>query len=242
VKRQSLVRVFAPSGLTLPPLSNRSPTMTRPDTPTSAQGRRAADQAGSKRRSRLPAAARRDHLLDTARALVVSEGTEGVTMEAVAAAAGVSKTLGYAYFENRIELLLALFDREVGRLYQRTAAEMEEPLGLEGKFRAGVRVWFDVAGSEDAGVASVLLQSNKFRGKLGQRRDSTIRQLEGLYGHLVAKEYGIPEDKAVVVVAALLAGLAGVVDRWRSTGEPRHVVEGTFLEMVAVSLRGLAPP
>lgn len=192
-------------------------------------------------RSRLPAPVRRDQLLDVARAMIVAEGTEALTMESVAAAAGVSKTLGYAYFENRTELLLALFDREVGRLYERAAAEMEGCPGLEGKFRAAVRVWFDVVASE-GGVASVLLQSSQFRGRLGERRNRTIRQIEGLYGHMVAKQYGVPEERAVVAVAALLAGLGGVVERWRATGEPRELVEGTYLQVVRTTLEGLREP
>ena len=53
--------------------------------------------------------------------LIVGEGIDAVTMEGVAAAAGVSKGLGYAYFSNRNELLRALaawFEtvRERGRL------------------------------------------------------------------------------------------------------------------------------
>lgn len=191
------------------------------------------------RRSRLPAQVRRHQLLDVARDMIIREGTEAVTMESVASAAGVSKTLGYAYFENRTELLLALFDREVGRLYQRATREMEGSAGgLEVKFRAAIRVWFDVAASE-AGVASLLLQSSQFRGRLGERRNRTIRQIEGYYGHMVAKEYGIPEERAVVAVAALLAALVGVIDRWRATGEPRELVEGLYLDLVRTTLESL---
>jgi len=190
------------------------------------------------RRSRLPAPIRRDQLLDAARALVLDAGTEAVTMESVAAAAGVSKTLGYAYFDNRTELLLALFDREVGDLQRRAAAEMAESPGLTDKLRAAVRVWFDVVASE-GGVASVLLQSSQLRGRLGERRQEALRSIEELYGRQVAVEFGVPEERAVVVMAALMAALGGVIDRWTSTGEPRALVESVYLEMADAALRQL---
>ncbi|HVA43736.1 MAG TPA: TetR/AcrR family transcriptional regulator [Acidimicrobiales bacterium] len=192
------------------------------------------------RRSRLPAPIRRDQLLDAARALVLEAGTEAVTMESVAAAAGVSKTLGYAYFDNRTELLLALFDREVGDLQRRAAAEMADSPGLTDKLRAAVRVWFDVVASE-GGVASVLLQSSQLRGRLGERRQEALRSIEELYGRQVAVEFGVPEERAVVVMAALIAALGGVIDRWTSTGEPRELVESVYLEMADAALRQLVP-
>jgi len=192
----------------------------------------------AERRSRLPAPIRRDQLLDAARALVLEAGTEAVTMESVAAAAGVSKTLGYAYFDNRTELLLALFDREVGDLQRRAAAEMADSPGLADKLRAAVRVWFDVVASE-GGVASVLLQSSQLRGRLGERRQFALRSIEELYGRQVAAEFGVPEERAVVVMAALMAALGGVIDRWTSTGESRELVESVYLEMADAALRQL---
>jgi len=50
------------------------------------------------RPARLPRNERREQLLDVAAGLILEKGTEAVTMEGVAAAAGVSKGLGYAYF------------------------------------------------------------------------------------------------------------------------------------------------
>jgi AcrR family transcriptional regulator len=192
----------------------------------------------SGRRSRMPAPLRRDQLLDVARDLVLESGTEAVTMEAVAAAAGVSKTLGYAYFENRTQLLLALFDREVGELQRRAALEMAESPGLTEKLRAGVRVAFDLAASE-GGIASALLQSSQLRGRLGDRRQVALRSIEELYGRQVAENFGIPEERAIVVMAGLLAALGGIIDRWAATGESREMVESVYLDMAGASLRRL---
>src|SRR6266403_6308199 len=65
------------------------------------------------RARRLPAEQRREHLLDVGAAIILDSGFETLTMESVAERAGVSKGLGYAYFENAEELALALYDREM---------------------------------------------------------------------------------------------------------------------------------
>ena len=59
---------------------------------------------------------RRSFLLETAAALVEQGGAGALTFEAVADAAGVTKSLPYAYFESKDEILLILFDRVIGGL------------------------------------------------------------------------------------------------------------------------------
>ncbi len=66
--------------------------------------------------ARLTAAQRKQQFLDVAAQLVVEQGADTVTMEAVAARAGVSKALSYRYFSNAGALLLELFEREVVEL------------------------------------------------------------------------------------------------------------------------------
>lgn len=62
--------------------------------------------------ARVPAEQRRTELLDAALGLVVTAGHSAVTMEAVAARAGVTKPVVYGVFGNRAELLSALLRRE----------------------------------------------------------------------------------------------------------------------------------
>jgi AcrR family transcriptional regulator len=61
---------------------------------------------------RVPVAQRRAELLDAALDLVVTEGHNAATMEAVAERVGVSKPVVYGIFENRAALLGALLRRE----------------------------------------------------------------------------------------------------------------------------------
>jgi len=61
---------------------------------------------------RVPAEQRRAELLDAALHLVVTEGHNAATMDAVAEQAGVTKPVVYGQFANRAELLAALLERE----------------------------------------------------------------------------------------------------------------------------------
>lgn len=71
--------------------------------------------SGRKRRAyapRVPPEERRSQLLDAALHLVVTEGHNATTMDAVAERAGVTKPVVYGVFGNRAELLAALLSRE----------------------------------------------------------------------------------------------------------------------------------
>src|SRR5216683_181233 len=84
--------------------------------------------------TRLVAADRRDRLLDAATELLAS-GDDAVSMESVAARAGVSRPLVYKHFANRSELLAAVYERESNLLHRELAAAVNAAGTLEDKFR-----------------------------------------------------------------------------------------------------------
>ena len=170
--------------------------------------------------------------------LVSERGAEAVTMEAVAAAAGVSKGLGYAYFSNRNELLLSLLNRELGELQRRSNEEVRRASDFEGRLRATVRAWFDVM-TERGALITTLMQAQAIQGPLAERRRTYNSEVQEFYGRLAEKEFGIPRRKAVVMASILLAGMNGIIERWR-VGESRHLLEETYVEVVMGSLRDAA--
>lgn len=76
----------------------------------------------AKQRTRLAPEERRSHILDHAAEIVAADGVAAVSMERVANAAGVSKSLVYVYFQSSTELLQNLLQRELKRLRR---AQME---------------------------------------------------------------------------------------------------------------------
>lgn len=189
------------------------------------------------RPARLSAKERREHFLDVTAQLVLERGTEAVTMESVAAAAGVSKGLGYAYFSNRNELLLTLLNRELGELQRRSAEEVRRATDFEGRIRASIRAWFDVMTDRGA-LIGTLMQAESIQGPMAERRKRYNAELQEFYGRIAAKEFGIRPDKAKVAAGILLSGMTGMVDRWRA-GDPRPLLEETYVEIVIGALRAL---
>src|SRR5947209_18527619 len=61
---------------------------------------------------RMPPAQRREHLLDATLTVILEHGYSGVSIEAVARAAGVTRPVVYDHFPNLGRLLHALVERE----------------------------------------------------------------------------------------------------------------------------------
>jgi len=85
-------------------------------------------------RKRLPSPQRREQILDETRRIVVGEGYHAVSIERVAAACEVTRTVIYQQFGSLAGLLVALIDREVDHAFQgfrravaRPPAEGDDP-------------------------------------------------------------------------------------------------------------------
>jgi AcrR family transcriptional regulator len=94
-------------------------------------------------RTRLPAAERRDQLLDAANTVFSKVGFEATRMEDVAEAAGVAKGLLYKHFDSKDALFEALLEREGGEFAESLRRRLEEGAadGPMGALRAGLSVW-----------------------------------------------------------------------------------------------------
>ena len=84
--------------------------------------------------ARLPPDDRRRHLLDVSRAIVEENGVGALSMESVAARAGVSRGLVYKYFGNRTGLVGILWS-EVAALWNVEAMPAHEELVGSGSLR-----------------------------------------------------------------------------------------------------------
>src|SRR5258708_36331148 len=79
---------------------------------------------------------RRELLLDAAAQILAGGHADEVTMETVAARAGVSRALVYKHFAHRQELLGALYERESSLLHRQLSAAVQECDRLEDMLRA----------------------------------------------------------------------------------------------------------
>jgi AcrR family transcriptional regulator len=191
------------------------------------------------RPARLPGEERRQHFLQVAADLITDKGVDAVTMESVAAAAGVSKGLGYAYFTNRNDLVLAVLEQELDAFNARVADAVRgaDP-SFEARMRAAVHAWFDALVDRGA-LLGTLLQASQIRQPLRERRNATYRRLEDYWGNLAAKEFDVPPERAVAAAAILIAGMQGVLDRWVLARDNREMLEAAYADFAIAGLRGL---
>lgn len=161
---------------------------------------------------------RRAHLLAAAADLLVDEGLDALTMEAVAQRAGVSKSLGWAYFSNVAELVRALLDRELSAVYGRIEDAIDGAPDFEAKVRAAVTAYFDVVDERGAVLRAVQTAAELVsRGE--NRRDKRVEQFMLALGRLVRLRYraGWPRAIAQAGVVARVVNAWGEVYGWGGT-------------------------
>ena len=180
---------------------------------------------------------RRSYLLDAAAKLLEEGGTGAVTFEAIADAAGVAKSLPYAYFESKDEVLLILFDRVIGSL----DAQVEALLGSDGEFgelvRESLDVWFDAV-RDHGRLVGALLDGRSVSGLDAaiRRRD---RQSQKLWHDLVADRFRLSDRDAHVLAAMLTTTATALVELWvRRKGSRGSLVEA-FVAMAEGAVTGL---
>ncbi len=100
--------------------------------------------------SRMAPQKRRKQVLDAALSVIVQQGYEGVSIEAIARTAGVTRPVVYDHFTNLGELLRALIEREE-TCAQAQLAEVVPPIPPAGdpveQFAAAVRRFLDAVAS-----------------------------------------------------------------------------------------------
>jgi len=180
---------------------------------------------------------RRDALLDVAAQLVGRGDVDAVTMESVAAAAGVSRPLVYKHFSNRKELLRALFERESELLHRRLSRAVLDADGLEQMLRAlveGALTAQDERGATVAALAAGGGRPSDTRDVQHRRDTATLRH----FTRQAVTELGLAEDVATTGMRLVLGSISLVLDQYQRQRSGKHAdrLADTY---VALSMGGL---
>ena len=183
---------------------------------------------------------RRRWLLDAATALVEQGGVGAVTFEAVADAAGVAKTLPYAYFDSKDEILLTLFDRVIGELDDQVEAVLAGGGEFADVVRRSLDVWFDAV-RDHGRLVGALLDGRSVAGLDAaiRRRD---RQSLKQWHDLVADRFHLDDPEAQVLAAMLTSTATAVVELWARRKGTRAGLVDAFVAMAEGAAAGLARP
>jgi AcrR family transcriptional regulator len=190
---------------------------------------------------RLSHAQRRKQLLDAAASLIIERSLDAVTMEGVAARAGVSKALPYRFFTNRDDLLMALYDREAGILTRRMREATRLVEGFDARVRAIVETW--LAGVSERGlVLGMLVLASPLAGPIEERRQHMVATLASEWGGAVARELGLEEHRAQRMMTVVLVGSQALIPFWLLHPDQRQSLIDDFVEYVVGGMHAVAAP
>jgi AcrR family transcriptional regulator len=177
-------------------------------------------------------------ILDAAEAVGAADGLGGLTLQAVAQRAGIAVGTIYNYFDDRRELIEALFSRRREELFTAMDQTAKGHAGerFEAQLDAFVRVVLKFFDSRRAYLRLALeaADSEPALGKGGERRRAAMTQLTAHAERVLkvgAKEKRVREDGAHLHAVALVGMLKGVLYA--------HVASETTLESETAAIVGI---
>jgi AcrR family transcriptional regulator len=190
---------------------------------------------------RLARAHRREALLDAAAALIVADGVEAVSMDAVADHAGVSRPLVYKHFGNRGEMLTAVYRREATILHNELSSRVRAASSIEEMYRTLVRAALR-ASSERGRLFRALRAAGAWNPDLRHEQEERDRATVRFFAEHASAEFGIPVVEAEAATAMALTALDSVLSQFRArrTHVTAALLEETYLDLVVGGLEHLA--
>jgi AcrR family transcriptional regulator len=211
-----------------------SPTTGEPD----LRGHRPVDSGQVGRRAGTD---RHEALVGAAAALVAEGDVESVSMESVAARAGVSRSLVYKHFANRHELLAAVYRREATALDTEIVRAVETAEGFEDIIRTLIRGVLAGAASRGATFAR-LSRAGARDARLRQEQRDRDRRTVRYFSRLAMTEFDLSKEQARAAIRILLTGVDSVLAQWhaRPSVQQGRFLEDLYVDLVVGSLDRLA--
>ncbi len=188
---------------------------------------------GTRRRyaPRMPPERRREQLLDAALSVILEQGYSGVSIEAIARAAGVTRPVVYDHFPDLARLLYALIEREeryaLEQLENIVPAELADVLPAE-LLRTGVGRLLDAIASRPATWRLILLPPAGtpaiVRQHVEKNRERTLERIERVVRWALQRPE-LPDDLDVELASRAIRDLAEEAGRMLLTDPERYPPE-----------------
>jgi AcrR family transcriptional regulator len=183
---------------------------------------------------------RREALLDVAAQLINERGITDLSFEAMADAAGVAKTLPYAYFESKDEVLLTLFERVIGGVDDRVKAIVDSGEDLESVIRRSLDVWFEAVRTHGRQLEG-LLDGRAVAGLADAVRARDLASHK-LWHDVVVEHLGLVDIAAHVLAAMLNESATGIVALWVGRRGRKQDLVDAFVAAALGAAAALAGP
>jgi AcrR family transcriptional regulator len=188
---------------------------------------------------RLPAAERRQQLVETALTLFAQRGMHGTSMDDIAEAAGVTKPVLYQHFASKRALFLELLDDVGKHLLSAITAATSGAESPRQQVEAGLTAYFQFVADHHASF--VLLFGD------GSRRDEefaeAVNTVEATIADFVAAliDAGLDDEHRQLLAHAIVGMAENASRRWVATGatEPANVAARRVADLAWAGLRAV---
>jgi AcrR family transcriptional regulator len=179
-------------------------------------------------------------LLDTAAELVSSGPLQEVTMDKVAAVAGVSRALVYKHFANRLDMLHALYRREGEYVNRVLVQDIRKASTLSEKLYALIRGSLSVQQSRGATFAALATLGLRPSPQLNLRFRGHGRLLRAFTEQTV-EEIGLDPETAEEALTMALNAIPLVLNQFRQRPAPEYAdrLASIYVTMTVEGLKGL---
>jgi AcrR family transcriptional regulator len=189
-------------------------------------------------RTRLTPAARREQLLATAKKMIVDDGLQSFTMEALARSAGVSSPLVYNYFDSRGALLQELLKEEYEAYTDKLAGE----IGAAETFEEVVRIFITSNFDHHApgNILPILQSQPEIAGAIEASQAEQSRRTARFLVQNTAQNYRLGKRQAELAVRMSSgASIAAAAYGGRTGAERKKIIE-TVLAYVLAGIEQIA--
>ncbi|MCB0999524.1 MAG: TetR/AcrR family transcriptional regulator [Acidimicrobiales bacterium] len=183
-------------------------------------------------RRRLRSDDRRHQLLDTAATLVVAHGAASLSMERLAAAAGVSKALPYKHYDNIDAVLVDLYRREVRALGTAVWDAMRATPARHDLTRVAIRTYFDQLALRRDVLAALTGPGSTIGASAGTDRVGVAFEAD-----VLVEFAGLDRRRADEVAGIVQGAIVGAASAWSSGRGRRQRLEDDLVWLIDGLLR-----
>jgi AcrR family transcriptional regulator len=188
-------------------------------------------------RRRMRGDDRRRQLLDAAMQIIVEHGAGAMSMERLAAAAGVSKALPYKHFENSEAVLAELYRRETNALGRRVWQALSEAGPDDDLIRLSLRVYFDEVSRRGPVLAALSAPGSTIPSvaDAGGRAGVTFEV------EVFNRFHGLDRERSKQVAGMIQGAVVGATDTWLAGHGTREQLEDDLVSMIKSLVRTRRP-
>jgi len=202
----------------------------------------------SPQRTRLPRAERERLILDVAHARFAAHGFAAVTMDDVAADAGVTKPLLYAYFGNKERLYLACVERAGEAMFATVGAAVSSAASPADALRRGLHAFFAFV-DEDRDAWRVLFDETlpaggELAARVAEYRERLLAVVARTNLERLPEAHRAAAKTEVEATSVALLGAAEALARWwlRTGAMPAAAAADLLIATTEPGLRAQTAP